>query len=497
MNSFHSALLTIALTAAAPAQRSLLFTPASGEATRSGSNGTSLATVRRDHVSIVTPAPANAYSAEVFAHHLALQTLTGDEDGDGDVHTPGLTGGIDALLVTPWDFDPQQGYRARQRPVTLADVFFSPKTGIGTNVSGAPGLRPGDVGRLTRVGFANGQVERFISAEQLIVALGMVDPVTGQPLTPAAIDVDGMAVSFDRHIFVSFDGDHRLRLRAGPPPGVVSTYPLADGAIAVIPGSAWTPNTSGNVGSVTPQRGLIAFGEIDADFVVSTANPTNVAGGCVATIGDTEDLAIDLDGGTFTVVWGGLPFTFPDLLIAGETLTGCGVVTTRGGGAIAQVNGRPLANACGTGPTDGERMGLVPSASMGWAAGLESLHREPVWFTVGAPSARPLGGPVQVDLGTNLTAPAAFVGLGLGALPVSASVPFWPFGLGNLGFPELYPSIAGGPLFVVPLAPGAGGARFGTLTFANSPVIPPGVLFQGVTVTPNGSVHLSTPATLH
>ena len=498
--SFQRALYAITLAAAAaaaPAQRALLLTPSTDETTRSGSNGTSLAVLRYHGIGVVTPDAANPYSAETFAHHLAIQTLAGDEDGDGDVHTPGLTGGIDALLVTPWDFDPLQGFRPRQRPVTLADVYFSPKTDVGTNVSGAPGLRQGDVGRFTRIGAANGQVERFISAEQLIAALGMFDPATNQPLNAPAIDVDGITVSIDRDIFVTFDADHALRLRLGPPPGVLTNFVLQDGAIAVIPAAAWTPNTLGNVGAVTPGRGMIALTEANVNALLGAAMATNVAGACVNTTTDTEDVAIDIDGGTFQVTWGGMLYTFADLLLGSENLTGCGVVTTRGGGAIAQVNGRALATPCGVGPTVGPQMGMAASATMGWLAGLESVAKTPFWFTLGSPAARPLGGPVQVEVGTNLSAPAALVGLGLGVLPVSPSLPVGPWGAGNLGFPELYPAIVGNPLFLVPLAPGAGAARFGVLTFGASPVIPQGVLFQALALTPGNLLHLSTPETLH
>jgi hypothetical protein len=43
----------------------------------------------------------------------------------------------------------------------------------------------------------------------------MYDPVTNQPLTPADIDLDGITVSQDRDIFLTFAADHWLRLRVG------------------------------------------------------------------------------------------------------------------------------------------------------------------------------------------------------------------------------------------------------------------------------------------
>jgi hypothetical protein len=478
------------------AQRALLVTPDTAETTRSGSNGTSLATLHHNALAVVTPNAIAAYSAEVYARPSTLQTLAGDDDGDGDVYTPDFTGGIDAILVTPWDFDPQLGYRPRLLPVTVESVYFSPRQDLGTFVSGAPGLRKGDCGRFVRTPAGNGRVEHFIKAEQIIAALGMYDPVTNQPLTPADIDLDGITVSQDRDIFLTFAADHSLRLRVGPGAGALVNFFLQDGGIAVIPGSAWLPSTTGVVGAVTAQRGLIALGEADVNVLLVNAAATNNAGMCVGLAGDTRDLGVDFDGGTFAINWGGQVLTFRDLLIATETLTGCGVITTRGGGNIAFVNGQPLARACGTGPTIGIQMGMAASATMGCLSGLETLLIEPAWLVLGSPTRTPLGGPVQVDVGTNLPLPGVLLGFGLATLPVSPSVSFAPWSPGNLCFPELYPTILPNPMFGVPMAAGAGNARFGTWGIPASPVIPQGVLMQACGVTAAG-IQLSTPITLH
>ncbi len=501
MNALTSTLLSAAAiavaTAGASAQRALLFTPSTVESTRSGSNGTSLAALRPNGVAVVVPNAATPFSAETFAHGLAVQTLAGDEDGDNDTFSPNFGGGIDAMLVTPWDFDPAQGYRPRQLPVSYASVYFSPAADIGTNVSGAPGLRRGDCGRFTRTPAGNGRVDHFLTAEQIISALGLFDPATNLPLNASDIDLDAITVTPERDIFLSLDADHAARLRVGPGAGVPTNFLLADGAIAVIPASAWTPNARGNVGAVTTQRGMIAFSEFDVHNLMVAAQATNLGGACTTNVLDTEGLAVDFDGGSFPITWGGQVHTFRDLLITTESLTGGGVIATRGIGSIAIVNGRALATGCGAGPTTGQQVGIMPSATVGYLAAIEALPNVPEWFTIGSPSAVPLGGALQLDIGTSLTAPFAFLGLSLGQLPVASSQSFAAWSPNNLGFPELYGNTLANPFLAIPMNASIGDGRFGSLSLPNSPAIPLGILFQAITWTPNGVLHLSTPITLH
>jgi hypothetical protein len=377
--------------------------------------------------------------------------------------------------------------------VTIFDCYVSPTTDVGTNVSGAPGLRKGDCGRFVRTAAGNGQVTHFIRAEQSITALGLHDPQTMQPLTPADIDLDAITVSVDRHIFVSFDADHWVRLRIN---GALANFPLADGDVACIPAPHWVPNARGEVANVLPNRGVIVLGEPQVSAMVFNAQLTDSANMCLpAFVLDTESLAIDPNGGTFNTVWGNQQLTWPDLLLSGETMTGAGVITTRAGGQIAQVNGVPLARPCGGGPTDGIQMGLAPVTASALAA-LESLACAPCWFVLGSPTPSGLGGAIEVDIGTNLPVAMAFLGHGLGALPVSPSISFLPWSPNTTCFPELYPAIAPNPLLPVGLGAGWGSARFGSFTLAATPFFGPGVLFQAVAMA-GGSLHLSTPVTLH
>lgn len=484
--------LTSALTAQA-ANNALLFTTHAPELTRSGSNGTSLRNLQPRTVGVVTPRPGLNYSAETFIPSLALQTMAGDVDANGSVFDTGLTGPIDALLVMTYDWNSEQGARPRQSPVTAADTYFSPSVDVGTNVSGAPGLRRGDCGRFVRTAAGNGQVSRFISAEQLIAAFGMHDPVTLQQLQANDIDLDAITVSVDRHIFVSFDALHGVRVELN---GNLVNMLADDGAVLCIPGPAWLPNARGEVANVMPNRGVVVFSEAQANVLAVNAMLTDNGGACVPVMIDTESLAIDPNGGNFTTQWGNQQLTWPNLLLNGELMTGAGVITTRNGGMIAQVNGAPLARACGAGPTTGAQMGLDTAQAVSRLNALESLGKEPCWFVLGSPTPNGLGGAVEVHIGTNLSAAMVWLGFGLGALPVSPSISAAPFAPGNLCFPEAYPTVFGNPFLAIPLAAGAGNAQFGTVTFPVSPVVPVGILFQAATVAA-GSLHLSTPLTLN
>jgi hypothetical protein len=494
MKTFQLSLLThLSLTAALAAQQStLLFTPKLDEETRSGSNGTVLRNLANNAIGFVTPSAALAASAEKFAPSLAFQTLAGDEDADGDVHSPGLFGTIDAIAVLPYDWDAELGARPRQRPVTMLDCYVSPSTDVGTNVSGAPGLRRGDCGRIVRTPAGNGQVTWFIRAEQLISAFGMFDPATMMPLTPNDIDLDAITVAGNRDIFVSFDGNHSMRLFIN---GALANFAVADGAVVAIPAAAWVPNARGEVANVLANRGVIVMQEPQANALVVNAALTDNAGACVPAMVDTEGLAIDPVGGVFNSQWGNQQVTWPHLLLTGELMSGAGVITTRNAGQIAQVNGGALARACGTGPTNGVQLGIAPSGSVSPLIALESLRQEPCWFVLGSPTPHGLGGPVEVHIGTNLPTAFAFLGLGLGVLPVSPSIAAPAF-LNNGCFPELYPAILPNPLIAIALAAGMGNARFGALSVGASPVVAPGILFQAVTMA-GGALHLSSPVTLH
>ena len=496
MLSTHTTTLCLTLLAATslPAQNqsSLLFSPRSPEETRSGSGGTVLRTLQPRAIASVTPRPGGNVSAEKYAPAIGWQTLVGDEDNDGDAHTPGLMGAIDAVLVKPYEFDPaNQAFVARTTPIDWLDVYISPKRRVGTFVSGMPGLRPGDCGTYVRTsGGGNGQVRHFLRAEQIINAFGIWDPQLQTPLRPDQLDLDAIAVDQLGNIFLSFEDDHELRLVVG---GAVVTIILADGGIAWLPPGAWTPDSFGNVATVTPMSGRIAFGEPGVDGMVIASSVTDQTGMCPTQIVDTDGLAIDPNGGTFTTVWDGVAVTLPDLLFSGETLTGGAVLSTMAGGSIATVNGSALAAPCGAGTiTDGTQMGLSPSGVVDSLDGLASLDQEPWRFVVGSSTAIGLGGTITIDIGTNVPFPMIWLGVGVGTWPVSPSVDFRTWFPNTRCFPELYNISPATTL--VPVADGFGGFTASFTTFA--PVVPGGLVFQAAGVY-SASVHLSSPATIH
>ncbi len=493
-SAFFSVLAAAAAIPAAAQPTSLLFSTKNGEDTRSGSNGTQLQHLAANSVALVTPTPAFAQSAEAFAPALGYQTIAGDTTGAGTTSNPFLMSAADAVLVKPYERDPQTGnWVPRFSPVEWFDVYVSPKVDVGTNVSGAPGLRRGDCGVILRTAAGNGQVRHFITAEQIIDALGMFDPMTLNKLTPSDIDLDAIAVDNAQNIFLSFEEDHWMRVNVG---GALANFPLLDGSVAWLPPIAWVPDALGDVAGVNPQLGRIALTEAQMDAMVVNANVADVAGNCVNTVGDTDALALDRNGGVFVAWWGGAAFNLPNLLFGGETLTGAGVLSTAGGGSIAVANGSPLARGCGN-VTDGRQMGLLPSGAVDSLAGLESLRGEPCRFVLDSPTPLGLGGMIEVHVGTNMPLPGGgvFLLIGLGTLPISASIDILPFFPATQCFTELYPATLAVAVWV-PIMPDGFGDFTGVFGPIAAPAFAPGILFQAAGIG-GGTAHLSSPVTLH
>ena len=487
-----TAAATATLPVAAQPPSSLLFSPRGQEESRSGSGGTVLRNLYPRSIANLTPNSACNHSAEKFAPALGYQTLVGDEDADGDVHTANLMGAIDAVLVKPYERDPNSGQLVpRFSPVDVLDCYVSPKRDIGNFVSGAPGLRRGDCGTIVRAGAANGQVRHFITAEQIIAAFGIIDTITRNRLDPKDLDLDAIAVDRNGNIFLSLEEDRILIVHVG---AALATIAVADGAILWLPPAAWTPDARGNVMTVVAQRGRIAQTEAMVDARVAGAMVADVAGLCPVAIIDTDAVALDHNGGSFTAMWNGIAHALPNLLFAGESLTGAGVLSTAAGGTIATVNGCALARACGAGPTTGRQMGLLVSGNVDSLDGLTSLRKEPCRFVLGSATPLGLGGPIQVDVGTNQPFGGVLLMVGIGALPVSPSIDFRALFPGTACFPELYPAVLGASVWV-PLAPDGYGDWVGSLGPIVAPAIPSGLLFQAAGFA--GTVQLSTPVTLH
>ncbi len=456
-----SSLLLGSLTAQVP--DSFLFTTTGTETTLSGSSGTSLAAINPNEILFVSPGyPTCAtFSAEKFAPRTALNTLTGDADGDGAYWEPGQFGAIDAIMLKPGFYEP-----------TLRNTYFSPATDLLPVVSGGVGLRAGDVGAIV----PDGQIDYFITAEQIQMALGM-------PITPITVNID--AISVDRQFGIFFS------LEDNTPVGLCGATLVRDGDILMLPLTAFTYDSNFNVAAVVPNSAVIVYSEIQMNAFVTNAQVTNRFGVCQSLIIDTDAIYVDNSVIVGTVTWCGNTYPIPSILFAGQSLTGASVLDTIAGGRIHPGTCSQLGTTCGWGPTLGDQMGLLPTAAtVGCPSSVNALAlQRSCTFVLESPA--PVGlAPSTMTIDVHAPAGATNVWLLAGLAPaapgsVVASLPFW-FGIGC--FPDFFP-VATLTMGSVPLD----AQGFGTYT---SPMIiaPVDVIWQGVWLSASG-VMLSTPAT--
>jgi len=473
---FAPALLTAAATAQGP---DLLLTYSQPEITLSGSAGTVLQFLNPNEIAHLewSNGPCSSLSAEKWAPRTCFNTMAGDEDSDGWYWNPAIMGSIDALMTGV----PSSPVVAGVNPRT---IFYSPSLPMGIGVSGAPGLRPGDVGRIVRdAANQDGQVEYFMTQEQFNQSLGL-------PLaTP--IDVDAVAFAPGFGVWFSLDADVFAFTACGP------TF-VQDGAVVFVPNSALTYTTDFRVASVVVSGAVVLYTEAQMDFFLANAQITDRFGTCLTNVVDTESLEIDWNGTTMTtvVVCPGNVFQVPSLIFSAETTSGAGLATTAGGGAVYAGMCGATARGCGGGPTYGPQTGIQPtSAFVGAPSFVNSLASTWCWrYSMEAQ---------QHTANTALGLPFGWQSLHLSS-PVAWNFILWtpapsgvnvvapsmtnPFGL--FCFPDLYPM----PNFLNAV-PTIGG-------FATCPMIAisPGfvgkVVFQSVGFPPGGSWEFSTPVTL-
>lgn len=466
MNRFLPVLSACATFAACPAVAQgmpFLFTLSQPEQTLSGSGGTVLRTLRPNEISLVEFVPCPVISAEKWAPRTCFHTMAGDDNSDSMYWNPMFASAIDALVEIP---SPVVGGS------TQRTVFWSPSVPVGTGVSGPPGLRPGDVGRIVRNGTQDGQVEHFITAEQVQQALGM-------PIAPVVVDVDAMAADPGYGIFFSLDQNHAVNLACNV------TF-VQDGDLLLIPSSAITWTWDLRVQSVVPGSAVRVFSEAQMDLLVQNAQVTDRNGQCVTQIQDLEALDIDYAGPIQAIaLCPGNIVTIPALIFAGELMTGASLLTTDGGGQIYSRGCGPIGRTCGGGgPTLGIQLGLQPtSGNQGVASHVNALTSSvfPQRFVI-EPHRHVIPAWTPVVMDVFAPSPLTWVFVAFAPSGVNAVAPSTAFP--NMMFPDLY----------IPMAAWWTTVPQGFSTFV-SPNIPGSckLVWQGVSIW-NNQVVLGTPA---
>lgn len=475
MNHCHYLRLCAAasLAAAASAQGpDFLLTFSQPETTLSLSAGTVLRFLAPNeiaHLDGTAPCPA---SVEKWSPRTCFHTMAGDENGDGTYWNPAIFGTIDALCQAM----PTTPVAGGVNPRT---VFWSVSAPMGTTISGLPGLRPGDVGRIVRTTAGDGRVEYFMRMELFNKSLGL--PL----LTP--IDVDAIAWSPNYGVFFSLDQDIAATTACGP------TF-VRDGDVLLVPPAAitWTPDF--RVANVALASAEVIYTEAQMDAFVAAATVTNRFGACIPNAVDTESLEIDWTGpATSIVACAGTPLPIPSLIFATETMTGASLLTTAFGGQIYMGSCGAFGRTCGGGPTLGVQTGIQPTSGVvgapSYVNGIVSTFTcthvlEPQQHVM---SVFPFGAPFGANM-VDYHSPYAFNFTFIEVVPptVPGSFPAWPFSL--LCFPDVYiPNL-------IPHVPAPG--PWGSFPMVAIPPLWTGkVLFQSVGFGGSG-LELSTPTVI-
>ena len=444
----------------------LLYSTSANEQTATGSGGTVLRNIYRNEIVGLQMWAGCPARAEKLVSRAAFHTMAGDADGDDNYWEPGMFSQVDALLVT----DP---YAAGG--VNARSTYFSPRTPLATTISGGPGLRPGDVGRIVRNAAGDGQVERFIRAEHIQIALGL-------PPMPVVVDVDAVAWSPNYGLFFSLDQDIACTLC-----GAAVTVRDGD-IIGIAPGDYMM--TGGRITAVAAGMALVVYNEPAIDAFVVNARVADRNAVCVNVAQDLESLELDPTDPMKTVMTScsGAVLTVPRLLFTTQTLTGGAVLSTSGGGVIHNAMCGPLGVNCGMGPTTGVQIGLQqPTPNVGIQSFVDALAvtYQPLFeFVAEAQTPQiPVGTAAVIDFATPAVA-NIWVFLTFAPGGPSAIAPSAPFVWGALGHPDFYPA----PYFMG-VRPTVGGYSNYT-----SPAIPwpADLVFQGITIS-GGVIEASAP----
>jgi len=455
------AVLTLATTLLSAQGFDFLYTTSQNEQTITGSGGTVLRDIHPNDI-VGMPALPCPQLAEKWSPRQCFITMAGDEDNDDSYWEPGIMGSIDALITTSI---------TGTATVNQRTVWYSPSVALGTTISGVPGLRPGDIGRIVRNGVLDGKVQYFIRQEMINLALGL--PIT------TSIDVDAAAWGPNNGLFLSLDAD----ISCSPCGGATL---LRDGDVFCIPPSAYTLTAAGTLTAVLPNSAVLVYTEAQMDLFTASAAVTDRFGVCVTSVIDTEALDIDFTLPSTIVIPGctGTPVIVPTLIFTAETLTGGAILTTAFGGQIHGSTCGLLGTSCSSGPTLGNQIGLrPPTALLGIPSYVNALASTRIFAYVAEAKVAqiPMFTPAQIDFNT----PGFMTWVFLTFAPTGPGVvaPSTPFIWGFLGFPDYY---------AVPNFMGTIPGGFATYT---SPPIPfvCDLVFQGVTITSAGTIEASTP----
>ncbi|GAB4137802.1 MAG: hypothetical protein Fur0037_03130 [Planctomycetota bacterium] len=442
-----------------------LFTTTLPEETASGSGGTFLRHIHPNEIAHLSALPC-PNSAEKWAPRTMFHTQAGDEDGDDSYWEPSLFSKIDALVAT-WANNPLG--LSNQRT-----VYYSVAAPMGTMVSGPPGLRPGDVARIARIGTSDGMVDYFFRAEDVQASLGL-------PPTPLIVDVDACASDQNLGVFFSIESDQVCPLCTS------GTTLVRDGDVLFVPSGAISWTTAGTVGSVAPGSAVVLHSEAQMDAFVTNAGIANHLGVCVQQIVDVDALDIDWSGamaGAVPTCFGAAPF--PHLVFAGESLTGGALLDTQSGGRIHPGVCAPYGTNCGVGVTTGLQIGLrPPTVAQGISSSVNGLASPRVFRFVSEAEVPQIA--VNTAASIDFASPSALTWVFLAFAPsgpamVPSSLPFPP---AIFCYPDYYAP----PFFMGWINTGTG---FGTYTSPPIP-FPVDLIWMGVGIV-NGNIEISTPS---
>ena len=411
-------------------------TAASGAGGSFASPGNYAAIFRDEAVLMATPG-ATGSTAHACFDRATWAAFFGDDDGDGSF-AEGVIGHVDALRLRA----------GAANPPTIFDFWVS----FSDNIVGPFGsllgvaLYNGDVFRL----IPGGGVQHFITEVQLGQAMNTIEN----------FDVDGFTVD-------PATGDLYFSLTSTE---TVNGVSLEDGGVLRIPASGYVAAPDGTVLSVTTGAAQIVLHEVHVNILFAIAGQ--------GAVGDLRDFTLAPAGGTFTG-FGGLQL--PNLWLCGDTATGGAVVvSSEGGGTIANLNGTQLLGgaAFGLWPTDFQ--GFQNSNLTGLTLGSAPLADTPRFLSIAAHGIT-TPGTLTLDAGGCTPGPGLylFANVAVGG-PAGAFTPRTPIPTGSPvatpgGFRELYVDDFGDPLFqlgliIPPLLVDAAG--YASISFALPAIIP-------------------------